>query len=124
MEAARTNSEWIARTRSTRRPPLPEEQEVAAQAGAFAIDALESAVLLDENVLPAYLGLAHTFGNVGDLQPALSYARKGLSAAERARQIPFHLSNIASVRNTDGILQMEQALKEIVLAYETRLSAR
>jgi hypothetical protein len=104
--------------------PTDTTKDEAVGHGIFARDALEVAVILDANVLPAYMGLAVLLGNIGDLEPAMRYARDGIAAAKRMQKAPFHLSSIESVRNgAQEANQIEQSLVQIASALEQKLAS-
>lgn len=54
--------------------------DAAVRCAGVAIDAFESSVNLDRNMIPAYSGLVWLLGSIGRVDDAVKYAREGLVA--------------------------------------------
>jgi hypothetical protein len=95
--------------------------EEAVACGAAAVDALETAVLVDRRAVVAYGLLAILLSVSGKPDDALKYAKQGIAVIREIRQsdVPFHKSSIESVRNASARMQeTEMHLMQLAAALE------
>lgn len=81
----------------------------------YAVDALESAIYIEPNFLPAYLQIALIKMLIGKNDDAKEYCMSGLEKIEQLKKTPFHKSQIASIRNAHSeIEEAESRIKELL----------
>lgn len=80
-----------------------------------AMNACEASVAIEPNYLPAYVQLALLRSMLDKKDDASNFCRLGLEAVARLRSAPFHLSELATVKNAHRDLdQVESQLKSIL----------
>ena len=87
-------------------------------------NALETAIVLDENQIAAYGYLSVVLGSIKQFEDGLKYAKQGISVIREIRKsnVPFHLSNIDTIRNADQTMDdIEKTLRHLAEDYEKRL---
>jgi hypothetical protein len=85
-------------------------------------NALPLAILLDDNQIGAYVGLAVVSGLMNKPEEGLKYAKAGLSKAQeiQAKNVPFHKSELAEIREGKmAIDEMETYLESLVAQFST-----
>jgi hypothetical protein len=79
------------------------------------MDSLETCIILDENQVSAYSGLAMVNRMLNKNDDALAYAQKSLDVIKKMKEanIPFHLSNDENIRNSmQTFEETEKQLKQ------------
>ena len=82
------------------------------------MDSLETCVLLDENQVSAYSGLAMTKRMINKYDDAIIYAQKGLEVIKKMKEsnIPFHLSKDENIRNSmQTFEEIEKQLSQLII---------
>jgi len=82
------------------------------------MDSLETCVLLDENQVSAYSGLAMTKRIINKYDDAILYAQKGLEVIKKMKEsnIPFHLSKDDNIRNSmQTFEEIEKQLSQLIV---------
>ena len=66
------------------------------------MDSLESCIILDENQVSAYSGLAMAKSILNKSEDVLKYAKQGLAVIQKIREsnVPFHLSKNENIKNS------------------------
>jgi hypothetical protein len=83
----------------------------------IAMDALETCVILDENQVSAYSGLAMVSRILNKNDDALAYAQKSLDVITKMKEcnIPFHLSKDKNIRNSmQTFEETEKQLSQLI----------
>lgn len=82
------------------------------------MDSLETCVILDENQVSAYSGLAMTKRIINKYDDAIIYAQKGLEVIKKMKEsnIPFHLSQDENIRNSmQTFEEIEKQLSQLIV---------
>ena len=85
------------------------------------MDTFETAIILDKNQVSAYCQLAIVKGLLNKSEEAVKYAKEGLAIIQeiRSQNIPFHLSNIATIRNAKQTSdEIEKALNLLIADFQ------
>jgi len=66
------------------------------------MDSLESCIILDENQVSAYSGLAMAKSILNKSEDVLKYAKQGLAVIQKIKEsnVPFHLSKDENIKNS------------------------
>lgn len=81
------------------------------------MDSLESCIILDENQVSAYSGLAMAKSILNKPEDVLKYARQGLAVIQKIREsnVPFHLSKDENIKNTMQTFdEIENQLNQLI----------
>jgi hypothetical protein len=82
------------------------------------MDSLETCVILDENQVSAYSGLAMAKRIINKYDDAIIYAQKGLEVIKKMKEsnIPFHLSKDENIRNSmQTFEEIEKQLSQLIV---------
>ena len=88
------------------------------------MDSLETAIILDNKQVGAYLHLAITRKLLNKYEDGLKYAKQGLAIIKeiKASDIPFHLSKVDMVKNAkETFAEIEKNLTEMILEFQEKL---
>jgi len=83
---------------------------------AKAIDALETAILIEPNVVLLYLQIATLKAMIGKNEEAIEYCRAGLKKIDEQRKVPFDQSAIENVRGAHAENERIEGQLKSVLA--------
>jgi hypothetical protein len=81
------------------------------------MDSLESCIILDENQVSAYSGLAIAKSVLNKSEDVLKYARQGLAVIQKIKEsnVPFHLSEDENIKNSmQTFEEIENHLNQLI----------
>jgi|GEM_PF-6437082 len=101
---------------------IPKNQEKLKLHYTTVMDSLESCIILDENQVLAYFGLAMAKSILNKSEDVLKYAEQGLTVIRRIREsnIPFHLSKNENIKNSMRTFEViENNLNKLIAENKT-----
>lgn len=83
------------------------------------MNACEASIHLEPNYLQSYVHLALHLSMLNQKDDAVKFCKQGLETVNRLRNYPFHLSELATIKNAhQGLDQVEGVLKSILTSIE------
>ena len=86
------------------------------------MDSLESCIILDENQVSAYAGIAMAKALLRQPEGTLKYAQQGLAVIKRIKEnnYPFHLSKDKNIKNAARVYdEIEKYLNQLIAEFKT-----